>query len=181
MVKKAGGFSAKGGLVVIGEDGFISSVRELPSGDMSKLLNLCLGNPQYYRPLGYAPTIDSLSDELAELPPGCSPKQKQCLGYYSDSGELIAVLDVVRGYPDMASVFIGFFMVDAAYQGIGLGRGIISRLCHSLRLEGYHRVRLGYVDGNAQSQGFWARCGFSPSGETVNCGTYQVVPMEKPL
>ena len=104
MVKKTGGFSAKGGLVVIGEDGLISSVRELSSGDMSKFLNLCLGNPQYYRPLGYAPTIDSLSDELAELPPGCSPKQKQCLGYYSDSGELIAVLDVVRGYPDVASV-----------------------------------------------------------------------------
>ena len=91
------------------------------------------------------------------------------------------MLDVVRGYPDVASVFIGFFMVDATYQGIGLGRGIISRLCHSLRLEGYHRVRLGYVDGNAQSQGFWARCGFTTSGETVNCGTYQVVPMEKRL
>lgn len=92
-------------------------VRELCDSDLPALLKLCLGNPQYYAYLGEGPTIESLAAEMGELPPGCAPDRKSCLGFFDVEGALVAVLDLVRGYPVERCAFIGFFMVDASRRG----------------------------------------------------------------
>ena len=92
--------------------------------------------------------MDALAAEMAELPSGCSPDQKSYLGFFDAGGDLIAVLDLIRGYPAERSAFIGFFMVDASRQGAGVGSLLISQLLDRLRGEGVSRVRLAYVEGN---------------------------------
>ena len=98
-------------------DGVVASARKLSHSDLPALLSLCLGNPQYYAFLGEEPTMDALAAEMAELPSGCSPDQKSYLGFFDAGGDLIAVLDLIRGYPAERSAFIGFFMVRASRQG----------------------------------------------------------------
>ena len=103
--------------------GIVATVRKLFHSDLPALLSLCLGNPQYYAFLGEEPTMDALAAEMAELPSGCSPDQKSYLGFFDAGGDLIAVLDLVRGYPAERCAFIGFFMVDASRQGTGASSG----------------------------------------------------------
>ena len=159
-------------------NGVVASVRKLSHSDLPALLSLCLGNPQYYAFLGEEPTPDALAAEMAELPPGCFPDQKSYLGFFDAGGNLIAVLDLVRGYPAEGCAFIGFFMVDASRQGAGVGSLLISQLLNRLRCEGVSRVRLAYIEGNEQSRHFWEKCGFVEAGVPSDQGEYRAVPME---
>ncbi len=162
-------------------NGVVASVRRLSQSDLPALLALCLGNPQYYAFLGEEPTLDALAAEMVELPPGCLPDQKFYLGFFSVDGVLVAVLDLVRGYPADGCVFIGFFMVDFSRQGGGVGSSLILRILNRLRDEGVVCVRLAYVEGNEQSRRFWEKCGFVEVGTPVDQGEYRVVPMERRL
>lgn len=159
----------------------VMSVRKLSHSDLPALLSLRLGNPQYYAFLDEEPTMDALAAEITELPPGCSPNQKSYLGFFDAGGDLIAVLDLVRGYPAERSAFIGFFMVDAFRQGTGVGSLLITRLLDRLRGEDVSRVRLAYVEWNEQSRHFWRKCGFVEAGTPIDQGEYKVVPMERSL
>lgn len=122
--------------------------------------------------------MDALAVEMAELPPGCSPDQKSYLGFFDASGDLIAVLDLVQGYPAERCAFIGFFMVGVSRQGAGVGSLLITRLLDRLRGEGVSRVRLAYIEGNEQSRHFWEKCGFVEAGAPIDQGEYRVVPLE---
>lgn len=162
-------------------NGVVASVRNLSSTDLPALLALCLGNSQYYAFLDEEPTMDALAAEMTELPPECSPNQKSYLGFFDAGGDLIAVLDLIRGYPAEGCAFIGFFMVDASRQGMGIGSRLVSKLLDRLRDSGVFRVRLAYVEGNEQSRRFWERHGFLEADAPIDQGEYKVVPMERRL
>lgn len=159
----------------------VMSVRKLSHSDLPALLSLCLGNPQYYAFLDEEPTMDALAAEMTELPPGCSPSQKSYLGFFDAGGDLIAALDLIRGYPAERSAFIGFFMVCASRQGAGVGSLLISQLLDRFRGEGVSHVRLAYIEGNEQSRHFWEKYGFVEAGAPIDQGKYKVVPMERSL
>lgn len=161
-----------------GLNGVVASVRKLSDSDLPALLSLCLGNPQYYAFLDEEPTMDALAAEVTELPPGCSPDQKSYLGFFDADGDLIAVLDLVWGYPAEGCAFIGFFMVGVSRQGAGVGSLLITRLLDHLRCGGVSRVRLAYIEGNDQSRHFWEKCGFVEVDAPIDQGEYRVVPME---
>lgn len=159
----------------------VMSVRKLSHSDLPALLSLCLGNPQYYAFLDEEPTLDALAAEMVELPPDCLPDQKSYLGFFGADGDLVAVLDLIRGYSADGYAFIGFFMVDSSRQGEGVGSSLIVRMLDCLRDEGVVCVRLAYVEGNEQSRRFWEKCGFAEVGTPVDQGEYRVVPMERRL
>ena len=127
------------------------------------------------------PSAESLAADMRELPPGCNVEQKSYQGFFSNGNDLVAVLDLVRGYPDKTCAFIGLFMVDSAWQGKGIGSSLVARTVESLRMDGFQRMRLAYVAGNEQSRRFWEKCGFAAAGDPIPCGAYAVVPMELAL
>lgn len=45
----------------------------------------------------------------------------------------------------------------------------------------YKAVRLGWVKGNSQSEGFWRRNGFVETGDTYDTGGYTVIVAERDL
>ena len=168
-------------MAVAGDDSADLSVRPLTDEDVPQLLDLARGNPLYYQHLGEEPTLESLAAELRELPPGCPPDRKRCLGFFDWTGAPVAVMDLLRGYPDETYGYIGFFMVAAEHQGRGVGTRIAGAVLDRLRAEGFRRVRLGYVQGNGQSEGFWRSLGFTPTGDAVAHGSCMVVPAELEL
>ena len=142
-------------------------VRQLNEGDIPAVLALCAGNGLYYR---YCPPFvseESVRLDMSALPPGRKIADKHYLGYFKD-GRLIAVLDLIEGYPNADTAFIGFFMVEASLQGAGVGSGMIGELCRFLHGCGFSAVRLGWVKGNPQAERFWHRNGFAET-----CGEYE--------
>lgn len=107
---------------------------------------------------------------MQALPPEKTAADKYYVGYF-DSGGLAAVLDLILGYPQEGTALIGFFMVDAARQGTGLGSRLVSEAAACLRAAGLSRLRLGVDRGNPQSFAFWTKNGF----EQVDEGHYIVM------
>ena len=128
------------------------SAARLTRADLPDIYRLCLGNPQYYRYCPPAPTPDSIRADLAALPPGVDACCKYFIGFRRE-GALIAVADLILGYPDAATAYIGLFMVDAAVQG----------------------------QGNRQSEGFWRHNGFLPTGEVRETAHGTALLMQRAL
>lgn len=155
-------------------------VRPFTEADIPAILALCQGNPTYYRHMGMEPSPENLREVFTALPPGKGMEDKYFLGFYREE-RLAALLDLVTAYPDKETAFIGWFMVEKSLQGAGLGSAIVADLLACLRDAGFRRVRLGYVKGNRESEGFWRRCGFCPTGQEAEEPGYRVTLAERML
>ena len=155
------------------------TVRRLDASDADEILSLCRGNPQFYAYCAAQATKEQILRDLEILPPGVSPSAKYYLGFFQDR-ELIAVLDLIDGYPEPGTAFIGFFMMNAAFQGRQIGSQIIRELSAYLRSAGWTKIRLGIDKGNPQSTHFWKKNGFAVAAEAVR-GERTVLIAEKTL
>ena len=93
---------------------------------------------------------------------------------------LLAVMDLIDGFPEESMAFIGFFMMNIAAQGKGVGSSIIRELTACLKDAGKNAVRLGIDKENPQSKAFWKKNGFRVIKE-VDKGTWTVLLAEKAL
>lgn len=156
------------------------AIRQLDLSDAETVLHLYQGNPQYFEHMHDMPTLASTQSDLTALPPGKNRDDKHYLGFY-DGEELIAVMDLIEGFPTPDTAFIGLFMVRGERQGKGLGRQLITDALAALAKTGFAHVRLGYVETNAQSRSFWYACGFQPTGVISKQEAYSVVIMQKEI
>lgn len=94
---------------------------------------------------------------------------------------LIAVMDLIVGYPNKHTVFIGFFMTSSTIQNQGIGSSIITNLINNLKSP-LDTLRLAYIKGNPQAEAFWLKNGFIKTGEekTMSNDTAAVL-MERKL
>jgi len=56
------------------------------------------------------------------------------------------------------------FMVDADWQGRGIGRRAVALVLDELRAIGLDEVELSYVPGEDGAERFWSACGFQATG-----------------
>ena len=136
------------------------AVRPLTEDDIEAVFALCRGNPQYYEYCPPAVTRDSIRRDMQILPPGKGPEDKYFLGLF-DGKDLAAVMDMIDGYPDPGTAYLGFFMVAAPYQHRGIGSAVIAGLCKALERQGFREIRLCRIKGNPQPEAFWHKNGFT--------------------
>ena len=134
-------------------------VRKLGDSDAESILHLCSGNAQFYRYCEAEPTIEQVLSDLHITPPNISMSDKYYVGFYEDKS-LVAVMDLIDGYPNADIAYIGFFMMNLTYQGNQIGTAIISEVIDYLRSIGKTAVRLSIDKGNPQSTHFWTKNGF---------------------
>lgn len=156
------------------------TVRFLTDTDIPMIYDLAAGNPLFYRHCPPFVTKESIADDMKALPPNKSYKDKYYIGYFNGA-QLVAIMDLIMGYPYFNTAFIGFFMVDKSVQGMGTGTFIISECSAYLKSMGYSCIRLGYVKGNPQSEAFWEKNGFVKTGVESKQDRYTVVVMRKEL
>ena len=135
-------------------------VRPMKDTDADALLEFCIQNDQYYRYCGKQPSRELILQDLHITPPNISVDAKYYVGFY-DGDFLVAIMDLIDGYPDSDTAFIGFFMMNRQLQGRQTGTHIIQELCLYLKETGMKRVQLGIDKENPQSNHFWAKNGFS--------------------
>lgn len=136
------------------------AVRSMNDADADAILALCRGNPLFYRYTTARPTKEEILADLHLTPPGTDETQKYYVGFYKTDA-LVAVLDLIDGYPDAQTAFLGFFMVEKARQGRGVGSEIVAEICTFLKAAGKTAVRLAINKGNPQSTHFWKKNGFA--------------------
>ncbi|MFR3728032.1 GNAT family N-acetyltransferase [Lacrimispora sp.] len=155
-------------------------VKRLEEFDIPQIYDLCKDNSLYYQ---YCPpfvTHDSIKEDLNALPQGKTNREKYFVGFYQDN-MLMAVLDVISGYPNEETAYIGFFMVSQQAQNKGIGTAIITEVCQSLKEIGFSYIRLAYVKGNPQSQAFWIKNNFKNTGKEAEAQGCKVVVLQKNL
>ncbi len=135
-------------------------VRRLHERDAENILRFCRQNTLYYEYCGAEPSIQQVLSDLRIAPPGVDMRDKYYVGFFQ-GGEMIAVLDLIDGYPDRDTGYIGFFMMNARFQGRQIGSGIIRDVCAYLKQTGKTSVRLGIAEENPQANRFWKKNGFS--------------------
>lgn len=158
-------------------------VRTLKEHEIPLILALCEKNTQFYEHCPPFVTAESILDDMRVLPQRKvnEPQDKYYLGYFDPAGRLVAVMDFIDHYPTVKSAFIGFFMTELTLQGHGVGSAIITELCEYLHSLGYESVRLGYVDGNQQSEAFWKKNQFTNTGLRNHTPDYTVIVMNRDL
>ncbi len=144
-------------------------VHRMRDADADDILALCLQNTQYYQYCGKQPSRELILNDLHITPPGIEPPSKYYVGFYDDAA-LVAVMDLIEGYPDGDACFIGFFMMNKRLQGRQIGSTIIQGVCKDLKEAGFAAVFLGIDKGNPQSTHFWNKNGFQVEREVRQDG-----------
>lgn len=155
-------------------------VRKLTTSDVNRAFELVQSNPTYFAYCPPQATRHSILEDMKVVPANKSLDNKYYLGFFDDT-KLIAILDLIMGYPDDESAWIGFFMVDATSQGKGIGSDIINDISDGIKVAGFKRIELAYAKGNSQSERFLLKNGFIKDGREVAVPGYTVVVMEKKL
>lgn len=147
-------------------------VRPLTKDDVEAVLRLYLTNPYFFEQCPPTPTEASVLSDMNKLPYGKRLSDKHFVGYF-DNDTLVAVLDLVEGYPSEDKAFIGLFILDKAYQGKGIGSQLIVELLENIT-QRFDIIRLGYVTTNVPAKLFWQKQGFVLTEEVSQEESYTI-------
>ena len=76
------------------------------------------------------------------------------------AGSVVGTLRLTRESDEVAGIY--GFAVDPPWQGRGIGRDVLRRICHELRDEGVHRIGLEVAVDNDHAMGLYTSLGFTP-------------------
>lgn len=155
-------------------------VRRIAEADISDVYGLCKTNMKYYEYMGTVPTRESLTEIISRLPDGADENGKYFIGFY-EGDKLIAVMDLITGYPESDDAFIGWFMVDGEMQGQGIGSQIFADVRAALKGQGYDYMSLGCAKENTEAIAFWQAQGFAATGDVSEEDGYEVVSMARDI
>jgi GNAT superfamily N-acetyltransferase len=156
------------------------TVKQLTGTDVAAVYALCKENPLYYQYCPPLVTEDSIRADMKALPPRKTMDDKYYFGFY-EGDVLLAVMDLILGFPNDETAFVGFFMMNKEYQGKGIGTKLMQEVYAYLKQCGFKFMRLGYAKGNPQSEHFWLKNGFERTGVEAQNEGYTVVVLEKEL
>lgn len=146
--------------------------RALGACDRDALVRLVADNGGYSERIHGRSALPTDAEEiLTERPPTLRADRKHVLGLFDDE-ELVAVADVLRGYPSADFAYLGLLQVAARCHGQGLGRALHEHVLALVRTwPEVVTIRLAVADPNrAQADPFWRRLGYVPTGEATPWG-----------
>jgi len=135
------------------------AVRELREEDIEAILSIYEGNVLFFSHTSAQPTIEQVESDLSVEPPSTERSRKHYVGFF-DGDRLIAVMDLIDGYPTESVAYIGLLMLDVDCQGKGIGTSLINDVLSYLTSLGTRSARLAIDATNPQSTHFWAKMGF---------------------
>ena len=77
-------------------------IRKLKEEDIPLILDVCLGNPQFYLYTQAKPEEENIRYDMQALPPGKQIQDKYYIGFFKED-RLYAIMDLIGGYAADAS------------------------------------------------------------------------------
>ena len=159
-------------------------VRRITETDISDVVSLARTNGRYYRSLGIRPSRSRLTEIVSDISKGSedvAAASTHFVGFYDEDEGLVAVLDLICGYPEADDAFIGWFMVDANLQGQGVGSSIFADVRASMKAQGYDHLELKCPKASGSARSFWESQGFMATGVEEFNGYYDVMDMARDI
>jgi GNAT superfamily N-acetyltransferase len=154
----------------------VAELRELIEPDLGALQALIERCGEYYLlTTGSGPTSTAARDVWDALPPGLPRSAKLTLGLFEPG--LVAIADVVRGWPRPGTWLIGLLLLDPAVRGRGTAARIVGTIDARAADAGADRLRVAVVPANTAALSFWQRLGF---GE-VPSAQRSAIALERPV
>ena len=158
----------------------LPGLRPLEEEDLPQVLALYQSNPEYNAlALDSPPTLETCREDRTDLPPGRLPEHKLFLGYFQGE-RLAAVWDLVAGYPEESTLYLGLLELDGTHQRQGLGMQMLRQLEDTARSQGGKKI---LMDARVTAQPFYEAAGYHILGDIYYL-SYAPVPhyhMEKDL
>ena len=156
-------------------------VRPITDDNLGDVFWLMRSNRRYYRELGESPSMGWLTTVVGKTPEGADPNNRHFVGFFGEDGGLIAVMDLICGYPQDDMARIDWFLVAADKQGQGVGSGIFADVRAAMTAQGYTQLELTIPERAEQGIAFWQAQGFSLTGERDGSGRYPVVTLARSI
>ncbi|MGN4967281.1 GNAT family N-acetyltransferase [Aeromonas dhakensis] len=138
-----------------------TELRQLQASDAPALQRLFEQAPTYQAAISHAPLCAQAAEEaLTACPPTLPFSAKQVIGCW-EAGELTAVLDLLRDYPEPTTAYLGLLLVGEPWQGAGRGQALYLHACTLARAWGATQLRLSVIASNEVALSFWLRRGFT--------------------
>jgi GNAT superfamily N-acetyltransferase len=136
-------------------------IRKLNIEDAGSLQKLCIRCTDFYiLTEGMEPNIDSGNEILADLPPDKNYSDKAVLGVFNNKNVLVAVIDIVRNFPNEGEWILGLLLIDPSERGKGLGKKLHNIIKEIATKYNAKTLRLGVVEDNHKGHGFWHSLGY---------------------
>ena len=152
--------------------------REVGGSDVTDVMLLARSNRRYWREAGEKPTQKAVTSIIETVPEGA--EAKHFVGFYDEYGLLVAVMDLILGYPDHGSALIRWFTVAADLQRQGVGSQIFADVRAALSAQGYAHIELVAPARAEEVIAFWTAQGFEQVGEATE-GTHPRVTMARDI
>jgi ribosomal protein S18 acetylase RimI-like enzyme len=108
------------------------------------------------------PTDQAFVETFTDLPPGCSLDNKNSIGVFDADGLMVGFVDIVAGYPEEQSWYLGLLLIAQDARGHGLGAAVVATLQSLIAARGARRLYLAVYDANIPGRAFWQAMGFIP-------------------
>ena len=159
-------------------------VRLSPERDLAAVQALYLRCADFIElTTGAPPTGEEAREVFFNLPRNRTLDDKLVMGCRDvESGALIAVLEMIRGYPSETDYWIGLFLLDPARRRQGLGTRFLHAYQQWAHRQGAQRLQLLVVTQNNAGQAFWQSLGFQEISRTQQVHgrlQYEVIVLEK--
>ena len=134
-------------------------VKKMNDYDVNLIYDFCKENKQFYKYCGKDVSRELIKQDLLRTPPNIPLEQKHYVGFF-EGENLIAIMDLINGYPNENCAYIGFFMMNHSMQGKNIGSQIIKDVFAYLKSLDFSVCMLGIDKDNPQSNHFWKKNGF---------------------
>ena len=134
------------------------------AGAVQRLLET---DPTYFELVQNGPPGPAEAQSLSSaLPAGKTYEDKFILALSDAAGEIVALIDLIRDYPEPGHWYLGLLFVAPDRRGAGLGARIVTDIEAALRAEGAVRLRMAAIERNTGALRFWLRQGFREERRT---------------
>lgn len=112
---------------------------------------------------GESPAADTARHLLESRPPSVPLTRKHVIGFERGS-TLIAIVDLLEGYPDDGDWYVGLLLLLPEERARGLGATVWTAVEKWIRAEGGRYARLIVQEQNPDAVLFWHAVGFTTNG-----------------
>lgn len=134
---------------------------------------------------GHLPSDVEVADFFTGGPPGIDKSKSLHLGLFSATHQLVAISEVIFGFPHVDDAYIGLLLIDPAHRGKRLGQTLVDHIFTATKAQGATRILIAVLEANTKAHRFWSKLGFieelRSQPKQIGLKTHVQIRMARPL